>query len=632
MSHPIVLGTAGHIDHGKTSLVRALTGIDTDRLPVEKARGITTELGFARLDLGARRIAVIDVPGHERFVKSMVAGATGLDLVCLVIAADEGVMPQTREHLDICELLGVRRGLIVLTKADLVDAEWIAMVTADVRAVVAGTFLAEAPVVPVSTKTGAGLDDLRATLAREIDALPPRAPTGVFRQPVDRVFTVKGFGTIVTGTILGGEVALGDELAVIPSGKTARVRGIEVHGEAVERALAGHRAALNLGGLAVDDLARGDLLVHPGRVAPSHILDVELRYLPTAPGPLGPRTKVLVHHGSTQVLATLALVGVRELAPGGTALAQLRIDQTTPLGALPGDRFIVRGFVATSTHGSTVGGGRVIRVLAPKARKGDAHAAVVSSLAGARPDQRLALDVKAASAAGLGIADLVRRLGVPAGPLTGPLATLVATGELLVTGAGDHAHYVHAQAVAELEAKIAALLAAAPEGLPREELRTQLPAALPHPAYDAIIAGLVARGSLVAEADRVARPSAPRGPALTPSEQAVLARLEAARLEPPRPKELPPLVGLTDGQVTAALARLAAGKLVVKIKPDLYMHADVIADLRARLLAFLAAHTTIDAQQWKDLTGASRKFTIPLAEYFDAEKLTLRVGDVRRKR
>ena len=635
MSHPIVLGTAGHIDHGKTSLVRALTGIDTDRLPVEKARGITTELGFARLDLGARRIAVIDVPGHERFVKSMVAGATGLDLVCLVIAADEGVMPQTREHLDICELLGVRRGLIVLTKADLVDAEWIAMVTADVRAAVAGTFLAAAPVVPVSTKSGAGLDDLRATLAQVIDALPPRAPTGVFRQPVDRVFTVKGFGTIVTGTILGGEVAIGDELALIPrgpSGKTARVRGIEVHGEAVERALAGHRAALNLGGLAVDDLARGDLLVHPGRVAPSHILDVELRYLPTAPGPLGPRTKVLVHHGSTQVLATLALVGVRELAPGGTALAQLRIDQTTPLGALPGDRVIVRGFAATSTYGSTVGGGRVIRVLAPKARKGDAHAAVVSSLAGARPDQRLALDVKAAFAAGLGIADLVRRLGVPAGQLSASLATLVATGELLVTGAGDHAHYVHAQAVAELEAKIAALLAAAPEGLPREELRTQLPTALPHPAYDAIIAGLVARGTLVAAADRVARPSALRGPVLTPTEQALLARLETARLEPPRPKELPSLVGLTEGQVTAALARLAAAKLVVKIKPDLYMHAAVVADTRARLLVFLAEHGTIDAQQWKDLTGASRKFTIPLAEYFDAEKVTLRVGDLRRKR
>src|SRR3954466_13160431 len=238
MLHPIVLGTAGHIDHGKTSLVRALTGIDTDRLPVEKARGITTELGFARLDLGERRVAVVDVSGHERFVKSMVAGATGLDLVMLVIAADEGVMPQTREHLDICDLLGVRRGLIVMTKRDLVDDEWLAMITGDVTAAVGGTFLEGAPIVPVSTKTGAGIDDLRGVLARVIDALPPRTTTGVFRLPVDRVFTVKGFGTIVTGTVLGGEVALGDELTVIPSGLAARVRGIEVHGAAVEKAVA----------------------------------------------------------------------------------------------------------------------------------------------------------------------------------------------------------------------------------------------------------------------------------------------------------------------------------------------------------------------------------------------------------
>jgi selenocysteine-specific elongation factor len=630
--HPIVLGTAGHIDHGKTSLVRVLTGIDTDRLAVEKARGITTELGFARLDLGDRRIAVVDVPGHERFVKSMVAGATGLDLVCLVIAADEGVMPQTREHLDICELLGVRRGMIVLTKRDLVDDEWLAMVTADVRAAVASTFLAEAPIVAVSTKTGVGLDELRATLARVIDELPPREPTGVFRLPVDRVFTLKGFGTIVTGTVLGGEVALGDELTVLPSGLPVRVRGIEVHGAPIDRAIAGHRAALNLGGVAVDELARGDLVVHPGRVAASHILDVELRYLATAPGPLGPRSKVLLHHGTAQILATLVLVGTRELLPGGSALAQLRTDATTPLGALPGDRFIVRGFAATATHGSTIGGGRIIRVLAPKARKGTQHASTVATLAAARNDQRIALDVKSAASAGLSIADLVRRLGVPAGVLVEPLATLVAAGELLVTGSGEHAHYLHAATVAELEAKIVALVTAAPDGLPREDLRTQLPASLSVRAYDAILAGLEAKGSIATAADRVRRSAAPRGPTLTPAEIALLAKLEASAVEPPRPKELPAVLGLTEAQVKTALDRMVAAKLVIRIKPDLMMHAKIVADLRTRLLAHLAAHGTIDAQQWKDLTGASRKFTIPLAEYFDAEKVTLRVGDLRRKR
>jgi selenocysteine-specific elongation factor len=627
-SYPIVLGTAGHIDHGKTSLVRALTGIDTDRLPVEKARGITTELGFARLDLGARRIAVVDVPGHERFVKSMVAGATGLDLVCLVIAADEGVMPQTREHLDICELLGVRRGLIVLTKRDLVDDDWLQMVTGDIRTAVAGTFLADAPIVPVSTKTGAGLDDLRTALAAAVDALPPRATTGVFRLPIDRIFTVKGFGTIATGTILGGEVALGDELLVIPSGKTARVRGIEVHGSAVDRAVAGHRAALNLGGLSVDELARGDMLAHPGRVAASHILDVELRYLASAPGPLHRRSKVLLHHGTAQLLASLALVDRDELAPGGTAVAQLRLDATTPVGALPGDHFILRGFIATASHGSTIGGGRIVRVLAPRARKGAHHAEAVSALATARLDQRIALDVRAAAYAGLTKDDLVRRLGVPASALGDPLATLVGARELLDIG-GDH--FVHAHAIAELEARIGAAVAAHPDNaISREELRTQLPAALPVRAYDAILAGLEQRGAVASAGDKVAKSSAPRP--ISPVDAKLLAQLAAWGLEPPRPKDIPTAVNLPEAQVRPALDRLIAAKQVVRVKPDLFVHADAIAKLREKLLAFLDANKTIDAQQWKDLTGASRKFTIPLAEYFDAEKLTLRVGDVRRKR
>jgi selenocysteine-specific elongation factor len=655
VSYPIVLGTAGHIDHGKTSLVRALTGIDTDRLPVEKARGITTELGFARLDLGERRIAVVDVPGHERFVKSMVAGATGLDLVCLVIAADEGVMPQTREHLDICELLGVRRGLVALTKRDLVDDEWLAMVSADIAAEVAGTFLAGAPVVACSTRSGAGLDELRAAIAAAVDQIPPREATGVFRLPIDRVFTVKGFGTIATGTVLGGTVAIGDELAVLPGGLTARVRGIEVHGAAVDRAVAGHRAAINLGGVAVDDLARGDLLTHPGRVAASHILDVEFRHLPTAPAPLGPRTKVLVHHGTAQVLASLALISPSEtgrgdpdgaaggpagrtprgidLAPGGTALAQLRIAATTPLGALPGDRFIVRGFVATATHGTTIGGGRVIRVLAPRARKGSTHGDTVARLAAARHDQRLALDIKTAAFAGLGLPDLVRRTGVPGDVLAPVLTTLVGSGELLALGAGDHAHYLHATAVADLEGRIVKAVAAAPEGVLREELRTQLPAALPVRAYDAILAGLERKAAIASDGDRVRKASAPsRGATLTPAEAKLADQFRAWALEPPRPKDIPAELRLPEPQVKTMLDRLIAGKQLVRVKPDLFVHADAIAELRTRLLAFLDAHKTIDAQQWKEITGASRKFSIPLAEYFDTERVTLRVGDIRRKR
>ena len=636
VSHPIVLGTAGHIDHGKTALVRALTGVDTDRLAVEKARGITTELGFAPLDLGGRRVALVDVPGHERFVKSMVAGATGLDLVLLVIAADEGVMPQTREHLDICQLLGVRRGLVVVTKRDLVDDEWAALVAAEIAAAVAGTFLERAPVVACSARTGAGLDELRAQIAAAICELAPRERTGVLRLPIDRVFTMKGFGTVVTGTVLGGAVALGDELVVLPGGLTARVRGLEVHGAAVEQAVAGHRAALNLGGVAVGELARGDLLAHPGRVAASHILDAELHHLATAPGALGPRTRVLVHHGTAQLPAMLALVDRSALAPGETGLVQLRLDRATPLAALPGDHFIVRGFVATASHGTTIGGGRIIRVLAPRARHTAEHAEHVSRLDHARLDQRIALDVKAAVFAGLGIADLVRRLGLPADALEPALTTLCASGELLATGTGEHAHYLHAAAVASVEARVTAAVAqpsAAGDGVARELLRTQLPAALPSRAYDAIIAGLERKAVVVSDGDRLRRASGPAARAAPTAAEAKLAeQFRTWGAQPPRPKEVPGATGLDDAQAKALLDRLLAAKRLVKIKPDLYMHADVVAELRARLLAFLDAHKTIDAQQWKELTAASRKFTIPLAEFFDAEKVTLRVGELRRKR
>lgn len=557
----IVVGTAGHIDHGKTALVKALTGIDTDRLPIEKQRGITTELGFAPLELAGQRIAMVDVPGHERFVKSMVAGATGIDVVVMVIAADEGTMPQTREHLAICDLLGVGRGVIALTKSDLVDEEGLALARADVAGAVAGTFLEDAAVVPVSARTGAGLDELRTALAAAIARVTPRPTTGVFRLAIDRVFTKKGFGTIVTGTVLGGEVRVGDELHVIPSGLSARVRGLEVHGGAVEVARAGQRCAINLGGIAVEDLARGDMVVHPERVLGSHILDVELRTLDELPA----RSKVLLHHGTAQVLATLIRLDGK--------LAQLRIDRETPLGALPGDHFIIRGFERSPLHGSTLGGGTVLRVLAPKARR--SHAEVVAALARAKLDQQLVHFVKAAATTGMTATQLVQRTGIA--DLVATLATLVQKGELVAQGE----RFLVPEVVAVHE---------------------------PKPATAALQA------------------------ALQPLDQQILAKLEASGVEPPRPKDLAGAMGLTDAQVKPALDRLLAAKLVTKIKPDLIMHARVVADIRSKLLAFLAEHPTIDAQQWKDLTGASRKFTIPLAEFFDAEKLTLRIGDVRRKR
>ncbi len=656
---PLVIGTAGHIDHGKTALVHALTGIDTDRLAVEKARGITTELGFAHLDLAtgagseptrderggrwaqvgaaARRIAVVDVPGHERFIRSMVAGATGLDLVMLVIAADEGVMPQTREHLDVCLLLGVRRGVVVITKRDLVDDDWLAMLDEELTAFLAGSPFAAAPRVAVSARTGAGLDELRQVLGRELAALPPRPTTGVFRLPIDRVFSLKGFGTVVTGTVAGGAVTVGDELVVHPRGLTARVRGLQVHGAAVDVARAGQRVAVNVVPLAVDDLARGDVLGHPGALAPAHLLDVTLHHVAAAPRPLPARSKVLVHHGTTQVAATLVLVGAETLAPGADGLAQLRLDRATPLAALPGDRFIVRGFQALANHGSTIAGGQVVRAHAAKSR-GDDHAALVARFAAARAADRVVLELGAAAAAAPTAADLGRRLGLPSEAVVAALAAPLAAGEVLLAGNGPAAVYLHATAVASLERALVRLLDAGaaatpprPE-LPREELRQRLPAALPARAFDAVLDGLRVRGVVAIAGEAVRRPTTAPTPALSPLEAELTARFAAWALEPPRPKEVPAAVGKPEPAVRTALDKLVAARRLVKVKPDLFVDADVLAGLKAKLVAYLDVHKELTAQAWKDLTGTSRKYSIPLAEYFDGEKVTLRVGEIRRKR
>jgi len=631
-SWPFVVGTAGHIDHGKTALVHALTGIDTDRLAVEKARGITTELGFAHLDLpGGARVAVVDVPGHERFIRSMVAGATGLDLVLLVVAADEGVMPQTREHLDVCQLLGVRRGLVVVTKRDLVDDDWLAMLDDELAAAFAGTFLADAPRLAVSARTGAGLPALIAAIEQALAGLPPRPGTGLLRVPIDRVFTLRGFGTVVTGTITSGAVAVGDEVEVYPRRLATRVRGLHVHGAAVERATAGQRVAINLHGVATDDVARGDVVGHAGALAPSHLLDVRLRHVAAATAPLPPRSKVLVHHGTAQVLATLVIAGP-PVPPGGEAVAQLRVDRATPLAALPGDRFLLRGFTPLANHGTTLGGGEIVRVHAPKLRRAaaraDEHAAVIARFAAARAADRVALELRACAAAVPARHVLAQRIGVAGAELDAILAALLERGELL--GSGDD--LLHVETVATLERTIAARLAAASDGaVAREELRQRLPAALSVRGFDLVIGELIRRGAITADADVIRKAAAPR-PRLTGADATLHTQFRGWGLEAPRPKEIAEGLRQTEAQLKPALDRLVAAKLIVKIKPDYYADAEAVAALKARLLAYLEANREIAPQAWKDVCGTTRKYSIPLAEHFDAEKVTLRIGDLRRKR
>ena len=337
----IIVGTAGHIDHGKTSLVRALTGVDADRLPEEKRRGITIDLGFAELDLGDLRVGFVDVPGHERFVKNMLAGAHGIDLVALVVAADEGVMPQTREHFDICRLLGVGAGLIVVTKIDTVDEELLELVRAEVEELIEGSFLAGAPVLPVSARTGAGLEELKAALREAARRVPPRSAESVARLPVDRAFTMRGFGAVVTGTLVAGEVAEGDEMELLPAGGRVRVRGLQVHGQQVARASAGQRTAVNLGGIEAAAVERGMVLAPADRLRPTQIVDARVDVLPTASRALRTRARVRVHAGAAEALARVRVLEEGgEVAPGESGYAQLRLE--SPVVVLPGERFTIR--------------------------------------------------------------------------------------------------------------------------------------------------------------------------------------------------------------------------------------------------------------------------------------------------
>lgn len=640
-TYPIILGTAGHIDHGKTSLVKALTGIDTDRLKEEKERGITTELGFAHLDLQGRRFGLVDVPGHERFIKAMVAGAGGLDLVCLVIAADEGIMPQTREHLDICELLGVRLGVVALSKSDLVDEEWLELVSADVREALAESFLADAPIVPVSVKSGAGLDELRRTLIELTEGLPTRSPDGRFRLPVDRIFSVKGFGTVVTGTVISGNAAVGDEVVCAPRGKAAKIRGIQIHGSEATKTRAGMRCAMNLAGVGVSDIARGDVIVHEDSIPASHLIDFRFRYLKSSKQPLKRRSRVLVHHGTTQRMAALVLVDKDELQPGESALAQLRMDVNEPLVALPGDHLVLRGFVVQEHYGTTIGGGEIIRVQAPKARRAHAEATeLLSAMASAGQSEKLALEIKSAKAAGRNTEELAKRTGLPPSVMGAALQGLVETGTVVRAGKGKLAVYLHSLSMARLEKQatdaVLEFHQQFPEkrGMPSAELGSRLPAALPPRLFDELLATLIRRKALELDSDVVRKPGlgASFAGGLSALEQTLERQFAEWGNTPERSKNVHTAVGAKENEVRKAVEKLVTLGTLVKVSSELYLHKEAIDALRKRLLAHFDAKPELTPSQWKEIVGASRKFTIPLAEYFDREKLTLRVGDVRKRR
>ncbi|HMX27806.1 MAG TPA: selenocysteine-specific translation elongation factor, partial [Blastocatellia bacterium] len=477
----IIVGTAGHIDHGKTSLVRALTGVDADRLKEEKERGITIDIGFADLTVGDVHFGFVDVPGHERFVKNMLAGAHGMDLVMLTVAADEGVMPQTREHFDICRLLEIKAGLIVLTKIDMVDAEFADLVEADVADYVAGSFLESAPILRVSSRTGEGIDELKkalAALAKKVEARDERA---VARLPVDRVFTIKGFGTVVTGTLVAGRIALGDELELLPSAnRRARVRGLQVHGHVTQEAKAGERTAVNLQGIELDEVARGQALAPAGRLVAASMLDVKLRLLKSAPRPLRTRSRVRLHIGTAEALARVVLLGQSELAPGADCFAQLRLE--SPVPALPKDHFIVRSYSPMVT----IGGGVIVDALPRKhrVREGAQAAAQLEKLAAADDVEQIALLAEMAGEQGMSFTALAARSGLPDDAIKRAADSLTKSRRLAAVTANPLLLLARTQ-FDELAKQTRALLKAfhsrAPleSGMPREELREKIFSQLP---------------------------------------------------------------------------------------------------------------------------------------------------------
>jgi len=638
----IVLGTAGHIDHGKTALVKSLTGIDTDRLTEEKRRGITIELGFAHLALPGGTVAgVVDVPGHERFVRAMAAGAGGIDLVVLVVAADEGVMPQTREHVDICRLLGVPRGLVALTKADLLPdlgADWLPLLEQDVRAAVQGTFLDGSPVLPVSARTGAGLPALLeavAALAREV---PERPADGPLFLPIDRAFSLKGFGTVVTGTLLSGSVADEDAVVLSPPAHgqgSLRVRSVQVHGKPVPRGLAGQRTAVNLPGVDAHAISRGQALVHAGVVPVSHALDVELSLLAAVPKPLRHRAKLLLHVGTAQVPVSISLLDRGELAPGATALAQLRL--AAPAAVLPGMRFILRGFAALEGRGKTVAGGRVLAVAARRRKRGrPAEVAQLEALARGDAEARVAAVLAMAGPAGLTSESLVGRTGLAPKALQATLERLGAKGGALLFDR-ERRGYVAGE-VARVLAKrlvdaVGAFHQARPlaAGISREELRGKLPPVTDPRLFARLLAGLADKGELLAEGDHVRAPShrAASGAAGGALKANVAAVLERSGLTPPWLSELPAAVKAPLAEVVAVLKLLVAEGSTLRISSELYFDASAVERLRQRLVQHLREKRAITTQEFKDLVGATRKYVIPLAEYFDREKVTLRVGEKR---
>lgn len=641
----IVVGTAGHIDHGKTALVKALTGIDADRLQEEKRRGITIDLGFAHMDLpspdgGSLQIGFVDVPGHERFVRNMLAGVGGIDLVLLVIAADESIKPQTREHFDILQMLGVRRGITVLTKADTVDADTLDVVRLEVEEFLRGTFLdsSKSPVVAVSALTGAGLEELKRDIAALACKIYPRDSESLARLPIDRVFTMKGFGTVVTGTLIAGTIHKDQELEVFPSGKRVRVRAVQVHGKASESALAGQRTALNLAGTGKEELARGNTIALPQMLSTTRRVDARLQLLPSAPRAMKQGARVHFHSYTLETVAELSFYtrsGFKnshseqsplknQIKPGEEMFVQLKLQD--PALLLPADRFIVRQFSPLIT----IGGGVIIANQSPVKVDAARHLKHLEELSSSSREEVLRSLVEQAESRGMRITEVVARTGWMASEVSATASHInevVRVGDILI-------------ARSSLESKLPALLVSSLDsfhkknalvgGMNKDELRGQLPLVSPE-IFARVVGDAQAQKKVEVTGDLVRL--AGRGVVMKDEEAESKRKIEevfaTAALKVPALQEVIAGLKIDKARAQKIVTLLLRDRVLTKVSDELVFHRTALEDLRKRIAAHKAKSATIDVATFKDLTGVTRKYAIPLLEYLDRERVTKRVGDVR---
>jgi selenocysteine-specific elongation factor len=632
----IIVGTAGHIDHGKTALVKALTGIDADRLQEEKRRGITIDIGFAHLELPAAnaeklRLGFVDVPGHEKFVRNMLAGMGGIDLVLLVIAADEGIKPQTREHFEICRLLSIPRGITVLTKSDTVDQETLEVVRAEVRDFLSGSFLDGAPIIPVSSLTGAGLEELKRELARVAKDVPTKSENANFRLPIDRVFTIKGFGTVVTGTLIAGAVSKEDEIELFPSGRRVRVRGVQVHGKEAQKAVAGERTALNLSGVSTSDLARGMTLALLDRLRATKTIDVSLALLASAK-PVKNRSRVHFHAFTSETLAEVVLFAEKQIEPGQSGFAQLRLTQ--PVLLLPGDRFIVRQFSPVTT----IGGGVVVDaapLAASRSRKQtDAFVKVLGTLQLGSPREVLYARILRRGTEGLSLRDALAETGWTAADLAANATALVkSSGDDRVIRASDIlvANSAFTEARDSVVSALDSFHRANPlvAGISSGELRDKV--RLRQEVFAAVIESLSREKKLEVSGETIRL--AGRGVVMKDEEAESKRTIEqafaSAGLKVPALKEVLASLPVDKVRAQKIVTLLLRDRVLVKLSDELIFHRDALAELRSQLAAIKSKSPRIDVARFKDLTGVSRKYAIPLLEYLDRERVTRRVGDER---